>query len=404
MRIAYVADGRSPISRSWIRHFTEAGHDVHLISTFNCEPLSGLATLQFVPVAFSRARREATGDGKAGGGGPARRILGVHFRTWLRDWLGPLTVGSASRKVAVLLEAIEPDLVHALRIPFEGILAANSRPTAPLLISSWGNDFTLHAAGNPLLGRLTREAMQRADGLHADCQRDLRLAWKWGFPRNHLHIVLPGAGGVRRDVFYPDRSEASSTAASKGSLLAEIPDGTPVVVNPRGLRAYIRNDTFFRAVPLILQRHPDATFLCPAMGGAAEAQSWVSRLGVAAHVKLLPTLAPQVMAEVFRRADVAVSPSEHDGTPNTLLEAMACGCFPIAGDLESVREWIEPGVNGMLVDPADPLGLARAVSDALDNEALRSDAARRNQQTITNRADYGRVMASAEAFYRQLLP
>lgn len=44
------------------------------------------------------------------------------------------------------------------------------------------------------------------------------------------------------------------------------------------------------------------------------------------------------MAYLFRLADVTVSLSEDDGTPNTLLEAVACGCFPIAGDIESVRE------------------------------------------------------------------
>ncbi len=67
MRVAYVADGRSPISRSWMAHFIEAGHQVHLVSTHDCRPLDGLASLQFVPVAFSRASREA-GDGAA----PAR--------------------------------------------------------------------------------------------------------------------------------------------------------------------------------------------------------------------------------------------------------------------------------------------------------------------------------------------
>ena len=33
----------------------------------------------------------------------------------------------------------------------------------------------------------------------------------------------------------------------------------------------------------------------------------------------------------------------HDGTPNTLLEGMACGCLPVAGDLDSIREWLKPG-------------------------------------------------------------
>lgn len=54
------------------------------------------------------------------------------------------------------------------------------------------------------------------------------------------------------------------------------------------------------------------------------------------------------MAELFRLSSVAVSPSLHDGTPNTLLEAMDCGCIIVTGDIESVREWINDGENGSL--------------------------------------------------------
>ncbi len=208
--------------------------------------------------------------------------------------------------------------------------------------------------------------------------------------------------GVRREIFYP-AGQPERGKSSLAPLLAEIPDSAPVVVNPRGLRAYVRNDTFFKAIPLILQDHPEAFFICPAMEGASQAGSWISRLGVEAHVRLWPRLSPQDMAALLRRASLSVSPTEHDGTPNSLLEAMACGCFPVAGDLESVREWIEPGVNGLLVNPADAAGVARAVSDVLSDDGLRREAGRRNQQIIADRADYGRVMATAESFYRQLL-
>lgn len=401
MRIAFVVDGRSPISRSWMTYFIGAGHEVHLISTFDCRRMDGLASLHFVPVAFSRASREVS-DGVGAGGGPARRMLGVRLMTTIRDGVGPLTVGRSARRLKHIMEEIKPDLVHAMRIPFEGIVAAASDPVAPLLISSWGNDFTLHAPAGLLLGRQTHKAMARADGLHADCQRDLRLAWKWGFGRDRLQIVLPGAGGVRRDLFHP-KSEPVADSTGLGSLLSDVPDSAPVIVNPRGLRAYVRSDTFFRAIPPILKAHPDAIFICPAMQGAAQAHSWISRLGIEAHVRLWPGLSPQQMADLFRRADAAVSPSEHDGTPNTLLEAMACGCFPVAGDLESVREWIDPGVNGLLVDPSDPAALARAVSDVLADSGLQQEAARRNQQIIASRADYEKVMATAESFYGQFL-
>jgi glycosyltransferase involved in cell wall biosynthesis len=109
------------------------------------------------------------------------------------------------------------------------------------------------------------------------------------------------------------------------------------------------------------------------------------------------------MAERFRQAQVVVSLSTHDGTPNTLLEAMACGCFPVVGDIESLREWITPGVNGLLTAPDDSHALAEAILQALEQPALRQHAAAHNLRLITERAEYGRVMQQAEEFYRKLV-
>jgi glycosyltransferase involved in cell wall biosynthesis len=176
-----------------------------------------------------------------------------------------------------------------------------------------------------------------------------------------------------------------------------------MVVNPRGFRAYVRNDTFFRAIPRVLERIPSVIFACPAMAGDAQAERWLRQMGTGDAVRLLPPLDAPEMAALFRRAQVSVSPSTHDGTPNTLLEAMACGCFPIAGDLESIREWLVRGETGLIIDPADDEGLAWAILRALEDGGLRQTAARRNVEVIRQRADYLACMRQAEAFYRQVV-
>jgi glycosyltransferase involved in cell wall biosynthesis len=82
---------------------------------------------------------------------------------------------------------------------------------------------------------------------------------------------------------------------------------------------------------------------------------------------------------------------------------MACGCFPVAGDLESIREWITPGVNGLLFDPGDPCSLADAILLALEQTDLRLRARQQNARLISERAEHGKVMAEAEAFYHRLV-
>ena len=390
MKILFVADGRSPIALNWISYFAGQDHEVHLVSTYPCDPELSLDSLSILPVAFG---------GAAGGGGSSSsgsrklsRLLPVSLRTSIRQRLGPYTLNNSARKLSDLIGDIRPDLVHAMRIPYEGMLAALADPQAPLLISVWGNDFTLHAPSTRALGRLTEAAMNRAAALHTDCQRDNRLAHVWGFSETSPSVVLPGAGGVQADIFHPPGQDDVQTEGKKLT-----------VINPRGFRAYVRNDTFFRSIPLVLSRSPDVRFICPAMQGEREAERWVNELGVAEHVALLTRQTREQMADLYRKAEVAVSPSTHDGTPNTLLEAMACGCLPAAGDIESLREWITPGVNGLLFDPGDAAAMADAVVLALEDSAFRTRAREENLRLIGERADYERVMNHALDFYQSLI-
>ena len=139
------------------------------------------------------------------------------------------------------------------------------------------------------------------------------------------------------------------------------------------------------------------------MAGQLEAIEWGERLKISQQVHLLPTLPQTQLWEIFLRAEVFVSPSVHDGTPNSLLEAMACGCLPVVGDIESMREWITPGVNGLLADAANPQALAEAIAMGLENAGLRASAAERNRQIIESRADRRQNRAQVVEFYNSLL-
>jgi hypothetical protein len=393
MRILYIADGRSPIALNWISYFVKRGDEVHLATTFPAQPDLVLSSLTFVPLAFSSA--------KAGGGSGTRRgIWGaglVGLRTKVRQWLGPLTIPSAGQQIRALIEQIQPDLVHAMRIPYEGMAAAAAMQGLagiPLLISVWGNDFTLHARSSPWMASWTRQAMRRANALHSDCQRDVLLAREWGFGTERPVFVAPGNGGVNVSEFRPEN------AMEQDSVNKDQEEEW--VINPRGVRAYVRNDVFFKAIPLVLAKRPKTRFVCLGMQGSVLAEQWVRNLGVSGRVELLPTLPRTQLPGLFRRCAVVVSPTTHDGTPNTLLEALACGCFPVAGDLVSIREWIEDGRNGLLVDPGDAQALAQAILLGLEDEEFRKQAQVENFKMIAERAEYGAVMGKAAEFYKQL--
>ncbi|MCC6260316.1 MAG: glycosyltransferase family 4 protein [Anaerolineales bacterium] len=381
MRILFVADGRSPTAQNWIRRFAQRGAEIYLASTFQCDLDFPVKKLEFTPVAFSSLKKQIARPNSA-----ASRTL--NLRTRIRQFLGPLTIPASAQKLRNFIRETQPDLIHAMRIPYEGMLTAQAvaqepESKIPFIVSVWGNDFTLHAPSTPLMQAYTQRVMKVVSALHADTERDIRLARQWGLGEDKPTLVAPGNGGVRSAVFYPPAE----------------PVKHPIIINPRGFRAYIRNETFFRAIPLVLAKRADAKFICASMQGEAQAEAWVRELGIAHAVQLLVPIPHAEMGALFRTAQIVVSPSVHDGSPNSLLEALACGCFPIAGDLESIREWITHGKNGLLVNPNNPQEIAEAILLGLEREDLRRDAAGLNADLISAKAGYEANMRRAEEFY-----
>jgi glycosyltransferase involved in cell wall biosynthesis len=379
MRLLFVVDARSPIATNWIRHFIGRGDEVYIASTFACSLDFPVKRLEITPVAFSAVKKPTQRPGTA-----SARSLGL--RSVIRHWFGPLTIRRASQRLRGFIKDVKPDLVHALRVPYEGMLAADAYTGIPLITSIWGNDFTLHAPSTFLMSHYTHWTMEVTDALHADTHRDIRLAREWGLDASKPTLVTPSNGGIRSDVFHPNPK----------------PVEEPVIINPRGFRPYVRNDTFFRAIPLVLAKHPTAKFIFSAMAGEPQALKWIDELKIGHAVELLPPMPHFEMAKALRRAQIVASPSIHDGTPNSLLEAIACGCFPVAGDLDSIREWITPNENGLLFDSTDHLSIAEALITAIENKNLRCKAAGLNQEIISARAEYESNMLKVEEFYREV--
>jgi glycosyltransferase involved in cell wall biosynthesis len=313
----------------------------------------------------------------------------------VRSVLGPALARSKRGHLQELVERHQPDLIHAMRIPFEGI-AAGALTGRPVIISVWGNDFTLFAGRTPMMAKATRRALAAAEILHCDCDRDARLASQWGFPVSRPVWVLPGNGGVDRSVFHQEPSDFRARL--------NVPERATLILNPRGIREYIRNDTFFGALSPVLRTFPDAHAVCLGMAGSRYAENMIAAARLdRRRVHLLPTLDHRLMADAFRSSRVSVSLADHDGTPNSLLEAMACGALPVVAGIASVREWIQDGINGLIVPAADPAAVATALGQALQDDALTHAARAENERLIRERADYQTNMLDVESRYEALI-
>jgi glycosyltransferase involved in cell wall biosynthesis len=90
-------------------------------------------------------------------------------------------------------------------------------------------------------------------------------------------------------------------------------------------------------------------------------------------------------------ADIFVQPSLIEADPLALHEAMAMGLPVVATDSGGVPELLEYGSAGVLVPPADPRGLARALERLAANPsevAVLGQSARRSAVEKFNLTDY----------------
>lgn len=379
------------------------GYRVSLVSSYPCDALPGLSHFSVLPVAFSRFSSQKTGNpGNAPGHGVKtrlRELLKKHFGVFqqLRYRLGPMRVKLQAGKLQHLVNTLQPDLIHALRIPFEGMLVSQLDPGIPRVVSTWGNDLTLHADQSPAMGRLTCACLASVDGIISDTQRDLHLALEWGL-RSHVPTLhVPGSGGLNLAQIY-----GTDPQAFDGSRF-HIPETGLWAVNSRGYRpGYVHQNVFFESIPLVLAQVPESCFVCPGLA-SVERQAWIVEKGLEERVFLLPLISQAELWGLNKRCALFISPSSHDGTPNSLIESMAVGCYPIAGDIPTLREWIEDGKNGSLVDPQDAGQLAQAIIAAVRNPQLRAEAANTNRALVSSRADIRVTSPKIKAFYEQLI-
>lgn len=100
--------------------------------------------------------------------------------------------------------------------------------------------------------------------------------------------------------------------------------------------------------------------------------------------------------------DVFVLPSLHEGIPMVLLEALALSRPVVASRTGGIPEVIEDGVNGLLVEPGNPVALAE-VLEVLTQDVTRAEQLGKNGRMRVEQSFTSNIMATKTAdLYRRL--
>jgi glycosyltransferase involved in cell wall biosynthesis len=125
-------------------------------------------------------------------------------------------------------------------------------------------------------------------------------------------------------------------------------------------------------------------------------------------VALPGPMAPAALLEEYRRAGALcmpcrLLPSDRDGIPNVLVEAMAAGAPVVATAVSGIPELVEHEVNGLLVEPEDPHALADALLRLHDDPELTRRLTANARDTVMTRFDGDRLAHALADLFREAL-
>jgi glycosyltransferase involved in cell wall biosynthesis len=106
--------------------------------------------------------------------------------------------------------------------------------------------------------------------------------------------------------------------------------------------------------------------------------------------------------DYYRASDIFVLPSHGEGMSNALLEAMACGLAVVATRVGAAPEMIRDGIDGLLVEPGDRLGLGMALSRVVQDPGLRKRLGHATASKVRDQYAIQSVVAAIESTYLEI--
>ena len=131
-------------------------------------------------------------------------------------------------------------------------------------------------------------------------------------------------------------------------------------------------------------------------------EEYVKKLNLTSYVKLTGQLSDPL--QIIDQADLFIMPSVYrEGLPLALLEAMSCGTAVVASKIGGIPEAVHENENGILVPPADPYSLKRAIKFLIQNPVERKKMGERGRSLYQELFSCKKMIQSVEMLYEKHL-
>ena len=266
---------------------------------------------------------------------------------------------------------IKPDVVHSF-IMFSAcapiIAVMRKFPDIPLIYSAWGNDLYYLQHKTKYLEEITN-SLGRVNYMFADCDRDFKIAQGHGFRGEYLG-TFPTGGGYK--TAYYDSFLSSNQQRN-------------IILIKGYQHEFGRCNTVLRAIKNINNKLQH--FKIIVFAAHAEVFQFIKdeeELKQMDNLQLIEYLPQDELMKLMGKSLIYIGNSISDGMPNTLLEAIVMGVFPIQSNPGgATAEIIEQSKNGYLIeDPDDYREIEDLIKRALDNTLFLGKAVAYNNKYI----------------------
>lgn len=364
--------------RRWIENLSDAGYELFWFDILN----RGDEFLKAQSVSTFTSWKK-------------RKLPYIKGEYWLsKKWpkiyriIQPLLEVTENEAIENVLNDLQPDIVHSFEIhsacvPILNAMKKNKRQK--WLYSCWGNDLFM-ASKNEI--PLIRKVLERVNLLHTDCQRDCDLATKVGF-KGTFTGVIPGGGGYAVQSF----AEYKKDIATRKIILV------------KGYQhKFGRAMVVVKAMEEMLDKLKGWEVIF--YGCHQEVRDYVNSNHLPFQTFGRHDLQHLDVIRLMGKARIAIGNSISDGMPNTLLEAIVLGAFPIQSNPGGASaEIIKHGINGLLIEnPCNPSEIKKWVILALEDDQLIESASKINTEISKEKLDFEVLKSKIQNIYKKIHP
>ena len=321
----------------------------------------------------------------------ARKLKAQGFRVETLGLTRAPRPGDATR-LAKIIERERPDLVHA--IMYQAIQLtrlAKSKVSFPFKLVSSPR---VHYRTRPLWTLLVDRALKnRDDLLIAECDASRRfLTGTLGYAPAKVKVIRNGVDLAGWPVSKVERQKRRlELRMNAGDLLL---GATGRLDKQKGFAYLIE--------AMAQLKRTDARLVILGEGPERKHLEALVRRHELEKTVMLPGERPEI-ASWLSAFDAYCLPSLWEGLPNSLLEAMALGLPVVASAVDGVPEAVTNGKTGLLVPPASPAALAKALKELAGDPARRAALGAAAHAEIAEKFTLRRMIGEYEAAYASVL-